>query len=331
MDITGATIAITGAAGSIGSALVKHLVGIGAKAIRAIDSNETGLHHLGRRHPEIRLLLGDVRDRERMRQAMSGADIVFHAAALKHVTLGEYNAADLVATNVLGTVNVAHACHEQGVKRLVLISTDKAAEPTSAMGASKMLAERVVADINLWSPCHGVAVRFGNVFGSRGSVVPTLLRQIAREHVATITDPEATRFTLPIDKAVALVVRAGTSDLPRGAIVVLPMPAYRLDDLGFAVVAMWNETHPKDEVKATLASSKLGVGEKQHEILLSGNDLLNATAQGDWIVVGQTKGAGLPSHMVQALNSLHAQRVERFQLVKWVKEYMAERMSEVWE
>jgi len=322
------TVAVTGAAGSIGSALVRQLSAAGTGAIRAIDTNETGLHHLGAAQPGVRLIVGDVRDLDRMRLALSGVDVVFHAAALKHVGLGEYNSSDLVATNVTGTSNVATACHEQRVSRLVLISTDKASEPTSAMGASKMLAERVVLDLNLWSACHGNVVRFGNVFGSRGSVVPTLLRQLARENVATITDPECTRFTLPIDRAVQLVMRA--SDITRGSIAVLRMPAYRLDDLGYAILSVWNEGRP-ESTKATLKAVGLKPGERKHEALMSASEVQVARAEGDWFVIDRNTGSGLSTKEQPHIQSWSAERMERPKLIKAVREYMAEVQREMWE
>jgi FlaA1/EpsC-like NDP-sugar epimerase len=212
------------------------------------------------------------------------------------------------------------------VKRLVLISTDKASEPTSAMGASKMLAERLVLDLNLWSACHGNVVRFGNVFGSRGSVVPTLLRQLARENVATITDPECTRFTLPIDRAVQLVMRA--SEITRGSIAVLRMPAYRLDDLGYAIISVWNEGR---EAKATLKAVGLKPGERLHEALIGTAEIPHATAHGDWFIIDLRAKGSIAEKEKPHLASWSAERMERPKLIKAVREYMAEVQREMWE
>jgi FlaA1/EpsC-like NDP-sugar epimerase len=214
---TGETVMVTGAGGSIGSELCRQLARLEPAQVLVMGHGENSIFdvmaELSERYPNVTAvpIIGDVRDRERMRLIFERYRpyAVFHAAAHKHVPLMEENMAEAVTNNVLGTKNIAELSAEFGVEHLVLISTDKAVRPTNVMGATKRVAEQIVQEI---AETHGrnfVAVRFGNVLGSRGSVVPTFLRQIEAGGPVTVTHPEMRRYFMTIPEAVQLVLQAG--------------------------------------------------------------------------------------------------------------------------
>lgn len=239
MDLAGfyqeKTILVTGGVGSIGSFLVKELLKFEPSSIRILDNNETGLFDIEQalQSDKIRLLVGDIRDRERLTVAMEGVDIVFHAAALKHVPLCEFNPFDAVKTNVIGTQNVLDAAYIQEVKKVITISTDKAVNPSNVMGATKLLAERLTISANSYrghKPSVFSCVRFGNVLNSRGSVVPLFSKQIQNGGPITVTHPDMRRFFMDIPSAAQLILKAGM--LSSGnEIFILKMPAARIMDL----------------------------------------------------------------------------------------------------
>jgi UDP-N-acetylglucosamine 4,6-dehydratase/5-epimerase len=228
-------ILVSGGVGSIGSKLVKKLLVLNPAIIRVFDNNETGLFDLEEElnSTKIRTLLGDIRDKDRLAMAMEGIDIVFHASALKHVPLCEYNPFDAVKTNVLGTQNVLEAALHNEVEKVINISTDKAVNPTNVMGATKLLAERLTISANYYSGNKRTVfsnVRFGNVLNSRGSVIPLFKSQIKKGGPVTITDREMTRFFMDIPAAINLILTAG--EVAKGReIFILKMPALRILDL----------------------------------------------------------------------------------------------------
>ena len=223
-------VLVTGAGGSIGSELCRQLARLEPKQIVAVGRGENSifelLQELGRLFPEVpvRPVIADVRDHTRMESVISlhRPYSVFHAAAHKHVPLMEANVAEAVLNNVLGTQNVVNLSDEYGVEHFVLISTDKAVRPTSVMGATKRVAEHLVHEAALRRKSGYVSVRFGNVLGSRGSVVPTFLRQIAEGGPVTITHPDMTRYFMTIPEAVQLVLQAAALG-DHGEVFVLDM------------------------------------------------------------------------------------------------------------
>src|SRR5205809_2879023 len=247
--IGGRRILVTGAGGTIGSELARQIAALGPGRLILVDNNEFLLYavngDLSERYPELALrpILGDVRDRARIESIIIGEDpqIVFHAAGLKHVPMVEANPVEGVLTNVVGTRNVAEAARAHGVGRVVMISTDKAVNPASVMGATKRLAESFCQALDLAEArrpaapalgaigTHFVTVRFGNVLGSTGSVVPLFARQLAAGGPLTVTHPEVSRFFMTVREAVELVLEASASmpvadeDDSRGKIFVLEM------------------------------------------------------------------------------------------------------------
>jgi FlaA1/EpsC-like NDP-sugar epimerase len=214
---TGETVLVTGAGGSIGSELCRQLARLEPAQILVMGHGENSIFDVmaefTERFPSLEAvpIIGDVRDRERMRLVFERYRpyAVFHAAAHKHVPLMEENVAEAITNNVLGTRNIAELSAEYGVEHLVLISTDKAVRPTNVMGATKRIAEQIVQGVAESTGRNFVAVRFGNVLGSRGSVVPTFLRQIQSGGPVTVTHPEMRRYFMTIPEAVQLVLQAG--------------------------------------------------------------------------------------------------------------------------
>lgn len=234
------TILVTGGAGSIGSEVVRSLIPLGPKVIRVFDNNETGLFDLEQdlNCETLRSFVGDIRDKERLARAMENVDIVFHGAALKHVPLCEFNPFDAIKTNVIGTQNVLDVALDEEIGKLIFISTDKVVNPTNVMGTTKLLGERLTISANYYKGTRKTVfscVRFGNVLGSRGSVVPLFIKQIHDGKSLTITDPDMTRFIMSIPRAVELILKAG--ELAKGGeIFILKMPAMKIGDLAEVII-----------------------------------------------------------------------------------------------
>ncbi|MBI2857829.1 MAG: polysaccharide biosynthesis protein [Chloroflexi bacterium] len=223
-------VLVTGAAGSIGSELCHQVAAFRPAQMVVLDQDETGLFHLRRnlkhRSPRLSLgvVVGDIRDKDRMRQVFSRfrPAVVFHTAAYKHVSMMEENPREAIRNNVFGTRTVGEAAIRSGAEKFVLISTDKAVNPTSIMGATKRLAEMVVKDLNERNCCRFISVRFGNVLGSRGSVVPIFWEQIQRGGPVTVTHPEMRRYFMTPAEAALLVMQAGAIG-SGGEVLVLDM------------------------------------------------------------------------------------------------------------
>jgi len=274
------SILVTGGAGSIGGEIVRELLKHKPKVIRVLDINETGLFDLDNELDSdlIRPLIGNIEDRKRVRKAMDGVDIVFHAGALKHVPLCEYNPYEAVKTNIVGTQNVIDCAIEEEVKTMITISTDKAVNPINVMGATKLLSERLTISGNFYKGPRKTAlscVRFGNVLGTRGSVVLTFMKQLMYGNEVTITDKDMTRFFMPVPDAVKLVLRAG--DMAQGGeIFVLKMDALRITDLAEVINDMMMNC--KRELKFNIIGKR--ANEKMHEELLT-EDELDSTYETD--------------------------------------------------
>jgi UDP-N-acetylglucosamine 4,6-dehydratase/5-epimerase len=262
--LKGKVVLVTGAAGTIGSALCEQLAPV-VKALRCLDHSENDLFFLHQRLPRSSPFLGDVRDLDRLRFALNGVDVVFHTAALKHVGLGEYNPFEVVQTNLQGLNNIIRSALDANVERMVFTSSDKAVNPTNVMGASKMMGERLVAAGNEIRGTHRTrfaSVRFGNVLGSRGSVVPLFARQLIRGETVSLTDEGMTRYVMSIREAARLVLEAG-SLMRGGEVFVTKMRALRVIDLAHAMAMRLTSRPP------TLKTIGARPGEKLFEELLS--------------------------------------------------------------
>ena len=274
-EFKGKTILVTGGTGSIGSEIVRQLLKHGAKIVRVLARHEDRhyqlMHEFGAEEKRVRFIVGDIRDKDRLKLAMEGVDIVFHAAALKQVALCEYNPFEAVKTNIIGTQNVIESARELGVKKVIGISTDKVAEPEGILGVSKLMAEKLFLSTYYYKgdkKTQFACVRFGNVLGSRGSILPLLKRQIGGSGVVTVTDPKMTRFVMTIPQAVDLVLRA--TSLMRGhEIFVLKMPAVLLGDIIHAAIEHFAPMLGKKPKDIQIKNIGRREGEKMHEKLLA--------------------------------------------------------------
>jgi len=293
---SGKTVLVTGGVGSIGREIVRQLLSYGTHTVRVLDNNETELFNIEKDLDDkrLRMLVGDVRDKERMVFAMEGVDIVFHSAALKHVPLCEYNPFEAIHTNVIGTQNVIEAAIQQHVKKLIFVSTDKSVSPANVMGATKLLAERLVRASNRFMPADRIvfsAVRFGNVVNSRGSIVPLFRSQIKKGFV-TVTDPDMTRFVMTIKKAVTLVLASGYLST-NGEIFIFKMPAVRIGDLAEAIVAVESEKLGVDPGSIEIRVVGTREGEKADEDLMTELEALKAMECGDMMVLTSDMQVGI--------------------------------------
>lgn len=238
------------------------------------ESKHFALQHELKEHQNLRFLIGDVRDRERLKRAMEDIDFVFHAAALKHVPACEFNPFEAVRTNVVGTQNCIEAALEEEVERFVTISTDKAASPTNTMGATKLLAERLTVAANYYKGRRRTiftSVRFGNVIGSRGSVVPLFLSQIREGGPVTVTDKKMTRFFMTLQDAVRLVLEACASALG-GEVFVLKMPSILLEDLAVAMIELFAPAFGYQPEEIAVQELGARPGERLEEALMTAEE-----------------------------------------------------------
>jgi FlaA1/EpsC-like NDP-sugar epimerase len=280
--VSGRRVLVTGAGGTIGSELARQIAAMGPEALVLFDSSEYQLYEidmaLSESHPELnrKPVLGSVRDRGRIEDVMAREkpELVFHAAALKHVPMVERNPNEGVLTNVIGTRNVADACRAAGVRVMVQISTDKAVYPANVMGATKRLAESYCQALDMADQPEGgtrfVVVRFGNVLGSTGSVVPLFQRQLAAGGPLTVTHPDMTRYFMTVREAVELVLQAsalGVADEEsEGRIFVLDMgEPVRILDLAHQIIRLAG-LRPGKDIDVEIVGPR--PGEKIHEVLL---------------------------------------------------------------
>ena len=270
----GKEILITGGTGSLGHALTKKLLEFGAKKIRIFSRNELKQIEMESEFNDkrLRFLLGDVRDYNRLIRAMEDVDIVYHAAALKHVPKIEYNSFEAIKTNVYGTQNVIDACRHNKVDRAICVGTDKAVSPLNTYGATKLLMEKLFINAVQYSnPKKHVtkffAVRYGNVFGSSGSVIPKFIEQIKAKKKLTITDPNMTRFSISMNDALKLILNA-TESGKNSEVFIPKLKAYSLQDIADVMTELLGNT----------GQEIIGIrpGEKLHETLINHDEIRNS-------------------------------------------------------
>lgn len=265
--LDGSSVLITGGTGSLGKSLVQHLLK-GGKVRRIAILSRDELKQLQMRKefnddPRLRWFLGDVRDIERLKRAFHNVDYVFHAAALKQVDTGEYNPMEFIKTNVLGSQNVIDASIDTGVKRVVALSTDKASSPINLYGATKLTADKLFIAANNYSVTYGTrfsVVRYGNVMGSRGSVIPYFKQLADAGKPLPVTDLRMTRFWISIEEAVQFVVDS-LEIMEGGELYVPRIPSMRIIDLAKAVAP-----------SAKIEEVGMRPGEKLHEEMISSDD-----------------------------------------------------------
>ena len=264
-------VLITGGTGSLGNALTSRLLNDGVDTIRIFSRNENKQVTMESKFNDdrLRFLLGDVRDYPRLVRAMEDIDIVFHAAALKHVPIIEYNPFEAIKTNVIGSQNVIDACLKENVEKAVAIGTDKAVSPLNTYGATKLLMEKlfVTASNYLKKERHQTkffALRYGNVLGSSGSVIPKFIKQIKNKEKITITDPNMTRFSISMDKALDFILHA--TEIAKGSEIFIPkLRAYTIKDIKDVLFELLQKT---DEENIGIRE-----GEKLNEILINSDEI----------------------------------------------------------
>ena len=268
----GKKVLITGGSGYLGRALSRRLLKENVHSIRIFSRNESkqiAMQDEFENNPKLRFFIGDVRDRERLFRAMEGVNIVFHAAALKHVPVVEYNPFEAIQTNVIGSQNVIDASHHENIEYCVAIGTDKAVSPVNVYGATKLLMEKLFVSANNYADpikycTKFLAIRYGNVLGSSGSVLPRFIQQIKNNQKITITDPKMTRFTITIDDALDFILNSVSES--QGSETFIPkLKAYNIMDL-------------KDALISTLGDSPFEIinirpGEKMNETLINKTEM----------------------------------------------------------
>ncbi len=264
-------IFITGGTGSLGQSIVKELIGLDPKAIRVYSRGEYAQYDMQRHflQENIRFIVGDIRDTERLNQVMVGVDYVIHCAALKHVPICEYNPDEAIKTNVLGSMNIINVARAHGVKKLLAISSDKAVHPISIYGASKLAMERQVTLVNQYTQTRCSCVRFGNFEGSRGSVIP-LWQEQAKMGYIEVTDKDMLRFWITLEEAAKFCIKM-LQIMEGGEIFVPKMPSKIL----YEMIDTFDDVEIREIGKRP--------GEKLTELLFAEGE--NPVDKGDYFVI----------------------------------------------
>ena len=265
------TILITGGTGSLGQALTKRLLEMDVRAVRIFSRNESRQIQMESKFQDerLRFLIGDVRDYQRLEMALEDVDVVFHTAALKHVPKIEYNPFESIKTNVIGSQNVIDACLKRNVERAVCIGTDKAVSPLNTYGSTKLLMEKLFVAANNYLNREKyrtifLAVRYGNVLGSSGSVIPKFIEQIKANKPVTITDPKMTRFSITMNEALDFILNS--VKIAKGSEIFVPkLRAYNIVDVKNALTELLSDTSEK--------IMGIRTGEKLHETLINEDEI----------------------------------------------------------
>ena len=271
------TVLVTGGCGSIGSQIVRRA--LKAKQVRVFDNRESELADMMielKDHDNVRFLLGDVRDRRRLQLSMEGVDVVYHAAAYKHIHMCEYNPFEAVSTNVEGTQNVIDAALYSSAKKVINVSTDKVTNAISVMGATKLLAERLITAAQYRKTNTVFAsVRFGNVLGSNGSFINIFKRQLKANLPITLTDRRMRRFIMTVNQAVDLIFKA-SDEMEGGEVFILKMPVVRMED----VISVMKEKYDVDVEVIGIRK-----GERLYEELLTKDESFNVEEKDEYFII----------------------------------------------
>ena len=325
-EFKGKNILITGGTGSIGMGLAKQLSKYNPKEIRIFSNDENSIfeakENLGANHI-YKLMVGDVRDKDRLNLAIRNVDIVFHTAAMKHITICEDNPFDAVKTNVVGTSNILEASIIEEVEKFVFISTDKATNPTSTLGGSKLLAERLTLDAGTYAgkgKTKFAIVRFGNVLGSRGSVFQIFQNQIKMKKPLTVTDKRMTRFIMSISEAASMILKV-TKILKDGEIYILKMPSIRIEDLAKGMLHVYGSRFPDYRNTSSLKITKPR-GERFHELLITNEEMPFCHDIGDMYKISKTENK--KRLLRKEFSSETASRISQSKLHKTINELINE-------
>lgn len=289
--LAGKRVLITGCCGTVGRELVAHiLTQYGVKELLCIDNNESATFFMEQEwlaHPHAHFFIGDLRNAKRMLQLMEGVEVVFHAAAFKHVGLCERSPTEAVENNILGVQNIIEAAIANHVERVIFTSSDKAVNPTNVMGTSKLMGERLMTAANSNRRKGGTvfaSTRFGNVLGSRGSVIPIFREQIRAGGPVTLTDADMTRFIMSIEQAARLVL--DSSALARGGeVFITKMPVIRIKDLAEVMIREIAPRYGHDPASIPITEIGAKPGEKMYEELMSLEETRRAVELTDYFAV----------------------------------------------
>jgi len=276
-EFKGKKILVTGGTGSVGTGIVHELIKYKPSTIRILSNDENSIFELRKMfgsNPPLTYMIGDVRDVDRIKLAIRNIDIVFHAAAMKHIDICEQNPFDAVKTNVIGTSNVIEASILENVSKFIFISTDKATNPSSTLGASKLLAERLTQDAATYRGLGKTIfsiVRFGNVLGSRGSVFQIFQDQLHKGKSLTVTDSRMTRFVMSISEAASLILKV-THIAKDGEIFILKMPSVNIVNLAKTMAKVHKSRFPKNKI-LPIKISKVRERERLHEFLVTQTEI----------------------------------------------------------
>ena len=276
-------ILITGGTGSLGKSLTKKLLQLDVNTVRIFSRDELKQSEMQTKFNDkrLRFLIGDIRDKERLYRAFEDIDIVFHAAALKQVPVAEYNPFEAVKTNVQGSQNIIDACLDNKVKIAIGIGTDKAVSPLNTYGATKLLMERIFVSANNYRGNRDIrfsCVRYGNVLGSRGSILPIFVNQIKSNKKITITDPNMTRFNITMNDALNLIFRA-VENGKGGEVFVPKLKAYKVEDMKNAIIELLNANNDTEIIN-------IRPGEKRHEMLINRDEIRSTFEnEDDYIII----------------------------------------------
>jgi FlaA1/EpsC-like NDP-sugar epimerase len=300
------TILISGGSGSIGLQLTANLLKYEPREVRLFSNDENGLFEaktMFNNRSDVVYRLGDVRDTRAVAEVVRDSRIVFHAAASKHVIFCEENPYDAVSTNVVGTKNMIDSGVEHAVEKFVFISTDKAVNPVNVMGATKLLGEKLVLLASRFAGATSFSiVRFGNVLGSRGSVLRIFERQIHDGNRVTVTDPMMTRFVMLPREAAELVLQAAEYAMP-GETFVLKMRAVRIKDLAEASREFYSKIHNKDPRKVVFETIGARPGEKMHEELMTHGEAAGSIETENFYIVNPNPQRSQPSRYPSSIMS----------------------------
>lgn len=294
-------VLVTGGAGYVGRTVVRHLLKQNPNVVRIFDNDEAGLAALKQSLTDsgCRYLVGDVRDKDRLRRAMKDIDVVIHTAAMKHVDLSEYNPFEAVKTNVVGLQNVVDATIDVGAERLVFTSSDKAVNPANTMGTTKLLGEKLVTAGNKYSGRADLklaCVRFGNVIDSSGSVVSLFREQIRDGGPVTLTDRRMTRFFLTTSELLDLVTSA-VEKTDGGELFIKKMPAVRIETLAKAMIETVGPAngHDPDDIEIEVTGRR--IGETFHEHIMTEQEARRAVENDDtYAILPESEENGYLSH-----------------------------------
>lgn len=274
------TFLVTGGTGSFGNTLINYLLKTDIKKIKCFsrDENKQNAMRIKILDSRMEFILGDVRDLDSIDQVLDDVDFVFHAAALKHVPVSESNPWEFIQTNIHGSRNLLLAMRKSNVQKAVFLSTDKAVYPLNTMGMTKAIMEKMVRSNNYTNNGTSMITRYGNVIGSRGSVIPYFIQALQNGEVANITNPHMTRFMMTLDESVSLVLYALNNGKP-GELFIQKSPAATVETIFFAVANLLNISSPKFTIGG------IRPGEKMHETLLTSEEMASAKSNENYFTV----------------------------------------------